>query len=61
MRFPWQRHELDEEARVVRGKLAGEVVRNDRARNRLAERARDNHTSDMLREMFQRLDEARRE
>lgn len=60
MRFPWDRR-LDEEARKQRGKLAEEIVRNDRVRNRLIQKTRETPIGDMMTDMFKRLDEARRD
>lgn len=55
MRFPWDK-KLDEAVREQRGKLAEAVVRNDRVRHRLALKASERPVSDMLNDMFSRLD-----
>lgn len=57
---PWKRDkQLDEQARVERGRLAEAVVRNDRVRSRLTQRLEERPASDMLNEMFKQLDEAK--
>lgn len=43
----------------MRGRLAEEVVRNDRVRNRLTQRVKETGVGDMLEELFRQLDEAR--
>lgn len=60
MRWPWQKNDLAEIARRERGKLAAEVVRNDRARHGLAQRAKETPVSDMLNDMFKQLNEVNR-
>lgn len=60
MRFPWQRkRELDEAARIERGKLANAVLENDRARLRIAQRVQEGRMSDFMQEIFTKLDEAK--
>lgn len=59
MRFPWTRRSLDEEARALRGKLAEEVVKNDRARVRISE-SHARPVGDFLEDLFRQLDEANR-
>jgi len=65
IRFPWQRDKmLDEQARLARGELAEAVIKNDRKRTRLterlSERALEHPVSDMLNDMFLKIDEGRR-
>jgi hypothetical protein len=52
---------LDEKAREERGKLAAAIVKNDRTRHRLNERVREDPVSDMLSDIFSRLDEGSRD
>lgn len=51
--------ELEEAVRMERGKLAAAVVKNDRMRNRLDQRAKETGVGDMLQELFRQLDEAK--
>lgn len=51
--------ELEETVRQERGKLAAAVVKNDRVRSRLTQRAKETGVGDMLEELFRQLDEAR--
>ena len=58
MKFPWQRDkQLEEAARIERGKLAAAVVKNDRVRNRLQTYVRETPMADMLNAMLAQLDE----
>jgi len=58
MRFLWQRDkQLDEAARIERGKLAAAVVKNDRVRNRLQTYVKETPIGDMLTAMMAQLDE----
>lgn len=60
MPWPWKRSELDEDARLVRGRLAEEIVKNDRARVRLSQKSFETPVGDMLAELFEKLDEGQR-
>lgn len=60
MPWPWPKTKLDEDARIVRGKLAAEIVKNDRARTRLVQKTFETPVSDMLTELFEQLNEAKR-
>ena len=61
MRFLWQRDkQLDEAARIERGKLAAAVVKNDRVRNRLQTYVKETPIGDMLTAMMAQLDEGRK-
>ena len=61
MRFPWQRDkDLKEAVRIERGRLAAEIVRNDRFRSRLTTKVRETPFSDTLTAMWAQLDEGRK-
>ncbi len=60
MKFPWQTDKnLSEELRKQRGKLAQEIVRNDRVRSQLEARVKEGSVGQMLDDIFKRLDEAK--
>jgi len=61
MKFLWQRDkQLDEAARIERGKLAAAVIKNDRVRNRLQTYVKETPIGDMLSNMMAQLDEGRK-
>ena len=61
MKLPWQRdRELEEAARLERGKLAAAVIKNDRVRNRLQTYVKETPMGDMLNAMLAQIDEGRK-
>lgn len=60
-KLPWMRdRNLKEAVRLERGKLADAVIKNDRVRSRLYVRVSERPVGDMISELFQSLDEAKR-
>ena len=60
--FGWKPNKhLAEEARQVRGKLAQEIVRNDRVRSRIETNIKEKPIGDMLSLLLQQIDEGRRD
>lgn len=61
--FPWLKkaRDLETQAKIQRGKLAEAIVKNDRVRTRLAQKAKESPVAEMMADVFRRLDEAKRE
>ena len=52
--------ELEEAARQERGKLAAEIVRNDRVNHRVHQKAKEDTVRTMLGELYLQLDGAKK-